>query len=126
MTAGIEPTFKGLVDLLHLPSALARAARLGDLLVEDAEEPRPDAGPPLEPGRDLDKGRERGLRDVLRLLGIKARTARRAEDLSEVGLDDGLNSGALTRPDLRREVGILKCNNFRHRGTHLLERRDGS
>ncbi len=108
-TAGVEPTLKGLVDFIHLPIALPRPARLGDLLVQDAEEPRPHTGPPLEAGRCLDKRRERGLRDVICLLGIEARTARRAEDLGEVGLDDGLDGGAIARPDLRREVGILRC-----------------
>ena len=104
VTAGVEPTLKGLVDLIHLPVALAHAARLGDLLVQDAEEPRPDAGPPLEAGRDLDKGRERGLRNVLRLLGIEARTARGAEDLGEIGLNDGPESGLVARPHPYREV----------------------
>ncbi len=56
-------------------------------------------------GRHLDNGRERGLRDVLCLLGIEARTARRAEDLGEVGLDDGLDDGAIARSDLRRRSG---------------------
>ena len=54
VTTDITPTLKGLVDRLHLPIALARAARLGDLLVQDAEEPRPYAGPSLEAGRYLD------------------------------------------------------------------------
>ena len=88
-SAGVEATLEGLVDRIHLPVALARPARLGDLLVEDAEEPRPDAGPPLEPRRRLDKRRERGLRDVLRLLRIEARPARGSKDLGEVGLNDG-------------------------------------
>ncbi len=79
--------------------------RLGDLLVQDAEEPRPHAGPLPEAGRHLDTGRERDLRDVLCLLGIEARTARRAEDLGEVGLDDGLDDGAIARSDLRRRSG---------------------
>ena len=103
--AGVKPTLKRLVDLIHLPIALAPPARLSDLLIQDAKEPRPDSRPPLETGRRLDKGRERGLRDVFCLLGIEARAARRSEDLGEVGLDDGLNGGAITRPDLRREVG---------------------
>ena len=76
VTAGGEPTLKGLIDRIQLPVPLARR---GDPLIEDAEEPRPDAGPSLKTRRGLDKGRERGLRDVLRLLGIGARTARRAE-----------------------------------------------
>ena len=46
------------------------------------------------------KGRERGQRDVLCLLGIEARTACRSEDLGEVDLDDGLDGGAITLPDL--------------------------
>ena len=109
VTAGVEPTLKGLVDLIHLPVPLARQARLGDLLVQDAEEPRPDTGPSLKMRCGLDEGRERGLRDVLCLLGIEARPARGAEDLDEVGLDDGLNGGAIASPDLRREVRILRC-----------------
>ena len=124
--AGIKPTLEGFIDLIQLPVTLARPACLGDLLVEDAEEPRPDAGPPLETRCRLDKSRERGLRDVLGLLGIEARPARRAEDLGEVGLDDGLDSGAMACPDLRREVGILRCKNFRHRCTHLPEQHDAS
>ena len=39
VTAGVEPTLKGLVDLLDLPVPGARPARRGDLLVQDAEEP---------------------------------------------------------------------------------------
>ena len=51
-----------------------------------------------------DEGRERRLRDVLRLLGIEACTARNAEDLSEIGLADGLDGGLVARPHPYREV----------------------
>jgi hypothetical protein len=114
LACGVEAALEDLVNVIHLSVPIARAPRLGDLVVEDAEEPRPDAGPSLKTRRGLDKSRERGLRDVLRLLGIEARTARGAEDLGEVGLDDGLDGGALASPDLRREVRIL-----RYRGRRL-------
>ena len=68
----------------------------------------PEAGPRSAGSADTSrdgvgstyKGRECGLRDVLCLLGIEARTACRSEDLGEVDLDDGLDGGAITLPDL--------------------------
>ena len=80
LPAGVEPTLEPLIDLLVLPITLAGPPRFGDLLVQDAKQPGPDAGPPLEARRRLNKGRERRLGDVLRLLRSEAgAAARRAE-----------------------------------------------
>ena len=68
LPAGVEPTLESLIDLLVLPVTLAGSPRFGDLLVQDAKQPGPDAGPSFEAWRRLNKGRERRLCDVLGLL----------------------------------------------------------
>jgi len=128
-------------DLVHIFEGIISPTLpppLGDLSVENSEDPRPDARPPLESIQGLEKGHERNLRDILGFLGRQSGSPRRTKNLWQIGFDDAPQRGGVSVTHAFDQITLVEfqlssssirfgglearsCNESPRRVTHVSE-----